>query len=302
MERIGFIGLGIMGKPMATHLLEAGYPLTVLDRVPEPQAELVSAGARPGKSPRQVAGESDVVITMLPDSPDVEEVILAPGGLLEGLRPGSLVIDMSTISPAVARRVAAASRERGSDALDAPVSGGQVGAQNATLSIMVGGSPAAFARAQPIFQRLGKNIVHIGEAGAGQVTKAANQVVVAITIAAVSEALLLAAKSGVDPAKVREALLGGFAQSKILELHGNRMLQRNFAPGFKIKLHRKDLAIALNTAREVGMALPATASVAELMNAMIARGGADLDHSALVTVLEELAGCQVAAPPATAER
>jgi 2-hydroxy-3-oxopropionate reductase len=212
---------------------------------------------------------------------------------LEGLRPGSLVIDMSTISPAVARRVTAAAREHGSDALDAPVSGGQVGAQNATLSIMVGGSVAAFERARPIFERLGKNIVHVGEAGAGQVTKAANQIVVAVTIAAISEALLLAAKSGVDPAKVREALLGGFAQSKILDVHGNRMLQRNFAPGFKVKLHRKDLAIALNTAREIGMSLPVTANVAELMNALIAHGGADLDHSALVTVLEELANYQV---------
>jgi 2-hydroxy-3-oxopropionate reductase len=289
MERIGFVGLGIMGKPMAAHLLEAGYPLTVLNRSRGPQDELVAAGARAGQSPRRVAEESDVVITMLPDSPDVEQVVLGAGGVMEGLRPGSLVIDMSTISPAVARRVATVARERGSDALDAPVSGGQVGAQNATLSIMVGGSVAAFERARPIFERLGKNIVHVGEAGAGQVTKAANQIVVAVTIAAISEALLLAAKSGVDPAKVREALLGGFAQSKILDAHGNRMLQRNFAPGFKTRLHRKDLAIALNTAREIGMSLPVTANVAELMNALIAHGGADLDHSALVTVLEELA-------------
>ena len=293
MERIGFIGLGIMGKPMAAHLLEAGYPLTVLNRSRAPQDELVAAGARPGQSPRHVAEQSDVVMTMLPDSPDVEQVVLGAGGVIEGLRPGSLVIDMSTISPAVARRVATVARERGSDALDAPVSGGQVGAQNATLSIMVGGSVAAFERARPIFERLGKNIVHVGEAGAGQVTKAANQIVVAVTIAAISEALLLAAKSGVDPAKVREALLGGFAQSKILDAHGNRMLQRNFAPGFKTRLHRKDLAIALNTAREIGMSLPVTANVAELMNALIAHGGADLDHSALVTVLEELAAYQV---------
>jgi len=293
MDRIGFIGLGIMGKPMATHLLEAGYPLTVLNRSRGPQDKLVAAGARPGQSPRHVAEQSDVVMTMLPDSPDVEQVVLGAGGVMEGLRPGSLVIDMSTISPAVARRVATVARERGSDALDAPVSGGQVGAQNATLSIMVGGSVAAFERARPIFERLGKNIVHVGEAGAGQVTKAANQIVVAVTIAAISEALLLAAKSGVDPAKVREALLGGFAQSKILDAHGNRMLQRNFAPGFKTRLHRKDLAIALNTAREIGMSLPVTANVAELMNALIAHGGADLDHSALVTVLEELAAYQV---------
>lgn len=293
MEHIGFIGLGIMGKPMATHLLQAGYPLTVLNRSPESQNELAAAGARPGQSPRGVAEESDVVITMLPDSPDVEQVILGQDGVLEGARPGSLIIDMSTILPSVARRVAAAARERGADALDAPVSGGQVGAQNATLSIMVGGSAASFERAKPIFERMGKNIVHVGQAGAGQVTKAANQIVVAVTIAAVSEALLLASKAGVDPAKVREALLGGFAQSKILDLHGNRILQRNFQPGFKIKLHRKDLAIILNTARELGLALPTTAGVAELMNALIGRGGGELDHSALVTILEALGNHQI---------
>ncbi len=296
MERIGFIGLGIMGKPMATHLLQANYPLTVLDRVPEPQHELVAAGAQAGTSPRHVAQVSDVIITMLPDSPDVEEVILGKDGVLEGLRPGSLVIDMSTILPSVARRVAEAVRQRDSDALDAPVSGGQVGAQNATLSIMVGGSAAAFERARPIFERMGKNIVHVGEAGAGQVTKAANQIVVAVTIAAVSEALVLAAKSGVDPAKVREALLGGFAQSRILDLHGNRILQRNFQPGFKIKLHRKDMSIILNTARELGLALPTSATVAELMNALIAHGGAELDHSALVTIIEKLGNYEIRPP------
>jgi len=294
VEQIGFIGLGIMGKPMAMHLLNAGYPLTVLNRSRGPQDELVAAGARPGSSPRQVAGVSDVVITMLPDSPDVESVVLGRDGVLEGLRPGGLFIDMSTISPAVARQIARVARQNGADALDAPVSGGQLGAQNATLSIMVGGSVAAFERARPIFEKMGKNIVHIGEAGAGQVTKAANQIVVAVTIAAVSEALVLAAKAGVDPARVREALLGGFAQSRILDVHGNRMLQRNFQPGFKIKLHRKDLAIALNAARELGVALPVTASVAELMNALIAQGGADLDHSALVTILEQLANQPVA--------
>jgi len=199
-----------------------------------------------------------------------------------------LLIDMSTIMPSVARRVTEAVRRIGSDGLDAPVSGGQVGAQNATLSIMVGGSAAAFERAKPILEKMGKNIVHVGAAGAGQVTKAANQIVVAVTIAAVSEALLLAAKAGVDPAKVREALLGGFAQSRILDLHGNRMLQRNFEPGFKVRLHRKDMSIVLNTARELGLALPASAAVAELMNALMANGGSELDHSALVTMLEKL--------------
>ena len=293
MERIGFIGLGIMGKPMSQHLIKAGYALTVLDRVPELQNEVVEAGAHTGASPKQVAESSDVIITMLPDSPDVEEVVLGKNGVLEGLRSGSLFIDMSTILPSTARRVTDAVRKKGADGLDAPVSGGQVGAQNATLSIMVGGSANAFARAKPIFEKMGKNIVHVGEAGAGQVTKAANQVVVAVTIAAVSEALLLAAKAGVDPVKVREALLGGFAQSRILDLHGNRMLQRNFQPGFKIKLHRKDLSIVLNTARELGLALPTSAGVAELMNAAIANGGAELDHSALVTMLEKLGNFEI---------
>lgn len=296
MERIGFIGLGIMGKPMALHLLKAGYPLTVVERASAGTRELIAAGAQVRPTPAAVAEASDVVITMLPDSPQVDEVILGPDGVLAGIRPGGLVIDMSTILPSVARRVAEAARARGADALDAPVSGGEVGAQNATLSIMVGGAAAAFERARPIFEKMGKNIVHIGEAGAGQVTKAANQVVVAVTIAAVSEALVLAAKAGVDPARVREALLGGFAQSRILDLHGTRILQRNFQPGFKTKLHRKDLSIILDTARELGVALPTTGVVTELMNALIARGGSELDHSALVTVLEELADFRVATP------
>ncbi|MGQ9491016.1 MAG: 2-hydroxy-3-oxopropionate reductase [Anaerolineae bacterium] len=293
MERIGFIGLGIMGKPMAQNLLKAGYPLVVVERASAGTRELIAAGAQVRSTPQAVAEVSDVIITMLPDSPQVEEVILGPEGVLKGIRPGGLIIDMSTILPSTARRVAAAARERGADALDAPVSGGQVGAQNATLSIMVGGSVEAFERGRPIFEKLGKNIVHVGEAGAGQVTKAANQIVVAVTLAAVSEALVLAAKAGVDPARVREALLGGFAQSRILDLHGNRILQRNFQPGFKARLHRKDLSIILDTARELGVALPATGVVTELMNALIARGGGELDHSALVTVLEELANFRV---------
>ena len=297
MERIGFIGLGIMGKPMSQHLLKAGYPLAVLDIVKSAQDELVAAGAKAGTSPKNVAEQSDVIITMLPDSPQVEEVLFLKEGVLDGLRPTCLFIDMSTIMPSVARRVTEAVRQKGADALDAPVSGGQVGAQNATLSIMVGGSASAFERAKPIFEKIGKNIVHVGGAGAGQVTKAANQIIVAGTIAAVGEALLLAAKAGVDPAKVREALMGGFAQSRILELHGNRMLQRNFQPGFKIKLHRKDMAIILNTARELGIALPMSALTAELMNALIANGGGDLDHSALVTMLEKLANFEIRPTP-----
>ncbi len=294
-ERIGFIGLGIMGKPMAGHLLRAGYPLTVLDIVQTAQDELVAAGARAGTSPQEVAAQSDVVITMLPDSPEVEQVILGKQGVLEGLRAGALVIDMSTILPSTARKVAAAARARGADALDAPVSGGEVGAKNATLTIMVGGAPAAFERAKPILEKMGKNITLVGEAGAGQITKAANQIIVGVTIAAVSEALLLAAKAGVDPAKVREALMGGFASSRILELHGNRMIQRAFAPGFKIRLHRKDMNIVLNTARELGLSLPMSAHVAELMNGLIAHGGAELDHSALVTMFEKLANFEMGA-------
>jgi 2-hydroxy-3-oxopropionate reductase len=298
MDRIGFIGLGIMGKPMALHLLSAGYPLVVLNRSPGPQNELVSAGATAGHSPKHVAEQSDVVITMLPDSPDVEQVILGKEGVLEGLLPGGLVIDMSTVLPSLARRIADAARQKKCDSLDAPVSGGQVGAENATLSIMVGGTTEAFDRAIPIFQCMGKNIVHIGEAGAGQVAKAANQIVVAVTIAAVSEALVLATKAGVDPARVREALLGGFAQSRILDLHGNRMLQRNFQPGFKTKLHRKDMSIVLNTAKELGLTLPVSEAVTELMSDLTVSGGGDLDHSALLTVLEKLGKIETKAPSA----
>ncbi len=296
MERIGFIGLGIMGKPMSQHLLKAGYPLVVLDKVKAAQDEVVAAGAKAGTSPKEVAAHSDVIILMLPDSPDVEEVVFGQDGVLQGIQPGSLLIDMSTIMPSVGRRVTEAARQKGADGLDAPVSGGQVGAQNATLSIMVGGSDAAFERAKPIFDKMGKNIVHVGEAGAGQVTKAANQIVVAITIEAVSEALLLAAKAGVDPAKVREALLGGFAQSRILDLHGNRILQRNFQPGFKVKLHRKDMNIIMNTARELGISLPGSAVATELMNSAIANGCAELDHSALVTTLERMANFAIEPP------
>ncbi|MBM3129551.1 MAG: 2-hydroxy-3-oxopropionate reductase [Chloroflexi bacterium] len=294
-ERIGFIGLGIMGKPMSQHLLNAGFPLTVLDLNKSAVDELVAAGARAGTSPKDVAAQSDIVVTMLPDSPQVEEVILGKEGVLEGLRAGALVVDMSTILPSVARRVAQAARAQGADALDAPVSGGQVGAQNATLTIMVGGAQAAFDRAKPIFEKMGKNITLVGEAGAGQITKAANQIIVAGTIAAVSEALLLAAKAGADPAKVRAALMGGFASSRILELHGDRMIQRTFAPGFKIKLHRKDLNIILNTARELGVALPVSANITEMMNGLIANGSGDLDHSAFVTLLEKLANFEIGA-------
>jgi 2-hydroxy-3-oxopropionate reductase len=289
MEKIGFIGLGTMGKPMAQNLLKAGYTLVVHDSNPGPVGELASAGADTAASAKEVAEKSDVIITMLPDSPDVEAVVFGGKGVLEGIRRDTLFIDMSTIAPATARKVHAAMKLKGVEALDAPVSGGQVGAQQATLSIMVGGWEAAFQRALPVFKAMGKNIVYIGPPGAGQVTKACNQVVVAQTIQAVAEALTLAKKCGVDVAKVRDALLGGFAQSRILDLHGKRILERNFEPGFRIELHRKDLNIALQTAREMALSLPATAIVAENMNALIAQGDGKKDHSALALLVERMA-------------
>jgi len=249
LPTVGFIGLGIMGKPMARNLMKAGYPLVVHNRSQGAVAELSKEGASAAGSPQEVAAHSEVVILMLPDSPDVELVMTGERGVFAGIRRGGLIIDMSTILPVVARRLAKEAEAKAVDMLDAPVSGGEAGAINATLSIMVGGSEDAFKRALPIFQALGKNIVHIGDAGAGQVTKAANQVVVGLTIAAVSEALVLAAKAGVDPAKVRQALLGGFAQSKILDAHGQKMLDRNFKPGFRIRLHEKYLSIALATGK-----------------------------------------------------
>jgi 2-hydroxy-3-oxopropionate reductase len=290
MERIGFIGLGIMGKPMADNLLAAGFPLTVHNRGRGPVEELTAHGATPAESPRDVAWASDVVITMLPDSPDVEAVVLGPDGIIEGIREGGLYLDMSTIAPATSRKVAAVLSERGVDAVDAPVSGGESAAQSGNLSIMAGGGEEAIKRARPIFDVLGKGTTHIGSAGAGQVAKAANQVVVALTIQAVAEALVLARKAGVDPTRVRDALLGGFAQSRILDLHGQRMLDGNYDPGFKLRLHRKDLAIALQLGREEHAPLLATAQAAELMDALLAQGDGDLDHSALATLYEQLAG------------
>ncbi len=292
MERIGFIGLGIMGKPMARNLMKGGRSLVIYDRVPEVVKELAQEGAEAASSGRQVAEKSGIVITIVPDSPDVEDVVLGPGGVLEGVKSGMLFIDMSTIAPSTSRKVYAAMKARGVEALDAPVSGGEVGAKAASLSIMVGGSKQAFERALPIFQIMGKNVVHMGDPGAGQVTKACNQIVVGVTIQAVSEALTLAAKAGVDPVKVREALLGGFAQSRILELHGKRMLDRTFQPGFKIRLHRKDLAIALQTGRELGIPLFTTGQVAELMDSLLATGRGELDHSALALLTEQLGGIQ----------
>ena len=286
---IGFIGLGIMGKPMARHLLKANFPLVIHNRSGAVVEELSKEGAQPAANSQEVAQRSEVIITMLPDSPDVELVYAGERGIFAGLKSGALLIDMSSISPVVARKLAAEAEKRGCDMLDAPVSGGEAGAINAALSIMIGGKDSAVERAMPLFEKLGKNIVHVGNAGAGQVTKAANQMVVGTTIAIVSEALVLAAKAGVDPAKVRQALLGGFAQSRVLEAHGQKMLDRNFKPGFRIRLHEKDMKIALATGSEYGVPLMVTGVVGQMMTAMKGMGNGDLDHAALVKFIEELA-------------
>jgi len=292
---IGFIGLGVMGKPMARNLMKAGYSLVVYNRSQAAVEELSREGAEPAAGVRKIAEQAEVIITMLPDSPDVERVYNGEAGLFAGSKPGALLIDMSTISPVVARKLAATAATRGVDMLDAPVSGGEAGAIGATLSIMIGGQAAAVERAMPIFQALGKNIVHVGAGGAGQVTKAANQMVVGTTIAIVGEALVLAAKAGVDPAKVRQALLGGFAQSKILEAHGQKMLARNFKPGFRIRLHEKDMKIALASGFEYGVPLMLTGLVAQMMAAAKSLGHGDLDHSGLVCLVEELAKTELKA-------
>ena len=292
---IGFIGLGIMGKPIARNLLKAGYPLVVHNRSRAAVEELVKEGAKAGATSKEVAGQTEVLITMLPDSPDVELVYAGENGVFAGVQSGTLLIDMSSISPVTARKLAAEADKRGCNMLDAPVSGGEAGAIGATLSIMIGGKTSGVERAMPIFQALGKNIVHVGDAGAGQVTKAANQMVVGTTIAIVSEALVLAAKAGVDPAKVRQALLGGFAQSKILEAHGQKMLDRNFKPGFRIRLHEKDLKIALATGSEYGVPLMVTGVVGQMMTAMKGMGNGDLDHAGLVKFVEELAKMEISA-------
>jgi 2-hydroxy-3-oxopropionate reductase len=285
--RIGFIGLGVMGAPMARHLADAGHDLaTVLNRSPLPsdlKATVVASAA-------DVARTSEIVITMLPDTPDVERILLGERGVLEGISPGALVIDMSSISPIATTKIASRFREAGAGYLDAPVSGGEVGAKAASLTIMVGGPKAEFERALPIFEKLGKNITLIGERnGAGQTCKIANQIIVALNIEAVAEALVFASKAGCDPATVRTALMGGFASSRVLDVHGERMIKRAFAPGFRVRLHQKDLGLALESARALGVALPNTANTQELMNACSARaGGGEADHSSLVRALEML--------------
>jgi 2-hydroxy-3-oxopropionate reductase len=291
---IGFIGLGIMGRPMARNLLKAGYKLTVLDIVPSAVEELVGEGATAGSSPRQVAADTDVLVTMLPDSPEVAAVYLGTDGAYEALRQGWLSIDMSSISPGTARDLAARAEAAGAEALDAPVSGGDKGAIAGTLSIMVGGSEAAYARALPILEVMGATIVHVGPAGAGQVVKVCNQVVVGVVIEAVSEALVLGAKAGVDPARIADVLQGGLAATKVLEMRRDNFLSGSFDPGFRIRLHLKDLKNALELARDTDVALPAAATVEQLMRAALANGRGDYDHSGLLTVLEDMAQSRVA--------
>ncbi len=287
-ERIGFIGLGIMGRPMARHLLDAGYPLTVHSRSPGPVEELVAAGAASAGSPSEVAHAADIIVTMLPDTPDVEQVILGTRGVASSISPGALVVDMSTIDPGRTRRIAASLEDVGVEMLDAPVSGGERGAIDGTLSIMVGGPPEAFARSAPLFEVLGSSVTHVGPSGAGQIAKACNQLVVAATIEAVAEALVLAQRAGVDPGKVREALLGGFAGSRILEVHGQRMLDRAFEPGFRARLHRKDARIVIDAAIESGAPIPSFTVVAAQLDRLVQDAGrGDLDHAALFTLLEE---------------
>jgi 2-hydroxy-3-oxopropionate reductase len=287
--RIGFIGLGVMGTPMAGHLQAAGHALFVHTRSKPPQA-LVDAGATVCGSPRVVAEQAEVVFLMLPDTPDVELVLFGDRGVAGGLAPGKMVVDCSSIAPVATRGFAARVAELGCDYVDAPVSGGEVGAKAASLSIMVGGTPEAVDRVRPLLALMGRNITHVGAVGDGQVCKVANQVIVALNIAAVAEALVFARKAGADPARVREALMGGFAASRVLEVHGPRMLEHSFAPGFRIALHQKDLQLALQAARGIGMALPQTAQVAQWMQACEAMGLAQSDHSALVRVVEALAG------------
>jgi 2-hydroxy-3-oxopropionate reductase len=289
MAELGFIGVGIMGKPMAGHLVKAGHKVLVYDVNAAAVQELAAKGAVACKSSKEVAEKTGIIFIMVPDTPDVEAVIFGKGGLADGLKAGSIVVDMSSISPIATKEFAKKLSAMGVQMLDAPVSGGQVGAENATLSIMVGGDPGVFEKIKPYFELMGKNIVHIGGNGDGQTCKVANQIVVALTIEAVAEALLFASKAGADPVKVRAALLGGFAQSRILDLHGERMIKRTFNPGFRIRLHQKDLNLALQAARSMGMSLPNTATAQELFNAVAAQGGIDLDHSALVLALEKLA-------------
>jgi 2-hydroxy-3-oxopropionate reductase len=293
MSNVGFVGLGIMGKPMALNLIKGGHTLFLHSRSGVPK-ELTDAGGKACASPKEVAQQADIIITMVPDTPDVDKVLFGAGGVAEGLSKGKTVVDMSSISPIETKQYANNINKLSCDYVDAPVSGGEVGAKNAALTIMVGGPQAAFDRVKPLFELMGKNITLVGGNGDGQTCKVCNQIIVALNIEAVSEALVFASKAGADPAKVRQALMGGFAASRILEVHGERMIKRTFDPGFRIELHQKDLNLALQGARAMGMSLPNTATAQELFNSCVANGGAKWDHSALVKALERMANHQVA--------
>ncbi len=293
--KIGFIGLGIMGAPMATHLIDAGHQLFV-NTIGEPPQNIAASSAKVCASAEEATRGAEMIFIMVPDTPDVELVLFGKGGVaagLEGGGKGKIVVDMSSISPIATKTFAKKINALGADYIDAPVSGGEVGAKAASLTIMCGGPQAAFDKVRPLFELMGKNITLVGDTGAGQITKVANQIIVALTIEAVGEALLLAAKAGADPARVRQALMGGFASSRILELHGERMVKRTFDPGFRIALHQKDLNLALSTARTLGVSLPNTATAQELFNSCAAHGGSAWDHSAMVRALETLANFEI---------
>jgi 2-hydroxy-3-oxopropionate reductase len=290
--KLGFVGLGIMGAPMAGHLVNAGHQVFINTRSKVPEALASSAAVQCG-SPQEVASHADIIFTMVPDTPDVEKVLFGEKGIAAGLSKGKIVVDMSSISPIATKEFAQKLNKLGCDYLDAPVSGGELGAKNATLSIMVGGDENVFEKVKPVFELMGKNINLVGGNGDGQTAKVANQIIVALNIEAVAEALLFAAKAGADPAKVRQALMGGFASSKILEVHGERMVKRTFDPGFRIELHQKDLNLALNSARALGVSLPNTATAQELFNSCSAHGGKAWDHSAMVRALEKLANFEI---------
>ena len=293
MSKVGFIGLGIMGRPMAEHLAVGGHELFVFDLNPPPQEFLGKGKVTACTSCKEVAENAEIIITMVPDTPHVGAALFNQGGVAEGLSAGKIVVDMSSISPLATKEFAKRINELGCDYLDAPVSGGEVGAKNATLSIMVGGPEAAFAKVKPLFELMGKNITLVGGNGDGQTAKVANQIIVALNIEAVAEALLFASKAGADPAKVREALMGGFASSKILEVHGDRMVKRTFQPGFRIELHQKDLNLALQSAKVLGVSLPNTATAQELFNACAAHGGSAWDHSGMIKALELMANHEI---------
>jgi 2-hydroxy-3-oxopropionate reductase len=292
MSKVGFVGLGIMGTPMAEHLIKAGHEVSLFS-IPSVPASLVAAGGKACASGKEVAQNADIVFIMVPDTPHVGAALFDANGIAEGLSAGKIVVDMSSISPIETKEYAAKVQALGCEYLDAPVSGGEVGAKAASLTIMVGGSEAGFAQVKPLFELMGKNITLVGGVGDGQITKVANQIIVALTIEAVGEALLLAAKAGADPAKVRQALMGGFANSRILEVHGERMVKRTFDPGFRIELHQKDLNLALSTGRKLGVSLPNTATAQELFNVCAAHGGKAWDHSGMVKALELMANFEI---------